>query len=199
MSLLIHSDAVGHRQCFNLVVGDIESSHTEFLLEPADLASHDEAQSCVEIRERLIEEQKGGRLRQRPAQRYPLLLSAGEFSWLPLQQLTNAEQFCDALHFCLDVTGRDLLELQWVRDVLSDGHVRIERVRLEDHSEISIFGWQMRDRLSVEADTSRGRSVDTCNHQQCCRLPTSARAQKGDEFPARDIQGDIGDAVYVTP
>ena len=73
-----HGDDVGHRQRFDLIVGDVESRDAQAALQLAQLEAHALAQFGIEITERLVQEQHLRLAHQRAGQREPLLLPAGE-------------------------------------------------------------------------------------------------------------------------
>ena len=51
-------DAVAHRHRLDLVVRDVDRRHAEALLQGLDLAAHVDAQLRVEVRERLVHEER---------------------------------------------------------------------------------------------------------------------------------------------
>ena len=73
-----HHDVVGDRQRLVLVVRDEHGGDAEPLLHRADLVAHPAAQTLVEVAQRLVEQQHLRLADQRPGQRDPLLLAAGE-------------------------------------------------------------------------------------------------------------------------
>ena len=80
-----HGDAVAHRHGFDLVVRDVDSGHAEPLLQAADLGPHLHAQLRVEVRERLVHQERLGLANDRPSHRHPLALAAGERPGLRLR------------------------------------------------------------------------------------------------------------------
>ena len=73
-----HRDGVGHRHGLLLVVGHVHEGDADVGLDALQLDLHLAAQLEVEGAERLVEEQHLGPVDQRPGQRDPLLLAAGE-------------------------------------------------------------------------------------------------------------------------
>ena len=67
---------VGDAQCFLLVVGHVDCRQAELLADPADLATHLDAELGVEIGERLVEHQAARSNHQRSGQGDALLLAA---------------------------------------------------------------------------------------------------------------------------
>ena len=58
-------------------MGDVDDGHPEILLQRADLLAHRPAQTGIEVRERLVEQQDIRLEHQRARHRDPLLLAAG--------------------------------------------------------------------------------------------------------------------------
>ena len=59
-ALLEHGDAVAHRHRLDLVVRDVDRGHAEVRLDPGDLGPHLDAQLRVEVRQRLVHEERAG-------------------------------------------------------------------------------------------------------------------------------------------
>jgi len=59
-------------------VGDVHEGDAEVVLEALELAAHAQAQELVERRQRLVEEEDARTGDQRPGERHPLLLAAGQ-------------------------------------------------------------------------------------------------------------------------
>ena len=77
-SLVHHGDPVGRHHRLRLVVRDVHGGHAELVVEPPDLVAHLLAQVCVQVGQRLVEEQHGGLHHDGPGQRHALLLAARE-------------------------------------------------------------------------------------------------------------------------
>ena len=71
-----HRDAVAHRHRLGLVVRDVEGRGAELLVQPRDVGAHLHAQLGVEVRQRLVHQERGGLAHDRAAQRDPLALAA---------------------------------------------------------------------------------------------------------------------------
>ena len=87
-----HADPVGDRQRLGLVVGDEHGGDAELELDPADLLAQLHPHLGVQRRERLVEQQHLRRDRQRPGQRHPLLLAAGELVRVPVAAVGEADE-----------------------------------------------------------------------------------------------------------
>ena len=91
----------------------------------------------VEIRERLVEEKDLGPPHQRPGQRHPLPLAAGEAVRFAVEQLREAEQFRRPSDAAGDFGLGHPAAAQAEGDVAAYALVRIHRVVLEDHRHVA--------------------------------------------------------------
>ena len=84
---LVHDrDPVGHRQRLFLIVRHVDERRLRLLLDVLQLELHLLAQLQVERAERLVEQQGGGTVDQRPREGNALLLAARELARLALVQ-----------------------------------------------------------------------------------------------------------------
>ena len=76
---VIHDDnRIGHRQRFFLIMGDINESDPDFLLDPFQLVLHVLPETQVERAERFVQKKDFWPVDQGPCNCDPLLLAAGE-------------------------------------------------------------------------------------------------------------------------
>ena len=73
-----HGDPVAHGERLVLVVGDEDERDPDLALDPLELELHRLAELEVERREGLVEQERARHVDQRPRQRHPLLLPAGQ-------------------------------------------------------------------------------------------------------------------------
>ena len=114
-------DAIAHRHGLDLVVRDVDRGRAEVALECADLGSHLDAQLRVEVRQRLVHQERLGLADDRPAHRDALALPAGQRTRLLVEQLLETQDLGGVLDPPVDLPLVDLPELQPERDVLPDG------------------------------------------------------------------------------
>ena len=91
LALAHDGDAVAHRHRLDLVVRDVDRRHAEVALEAGDLGAHLHAQLRVEVRERLVHQERRRLAHDRAAHRDPLALAARERARLALQERLEAE------------------------------------------------------------------------------------------------------------
>src|SRR5262249_29596131 len=84
-------------------------------------------------------------------------------------------------------------DAQWVADVLSDGHVRVECVTLKDHSQIAVLCRNVVDTFSIDEDIARGDALQSGEHSQCGRLPTTGWTKQNDKLAIAYLERQIID------
>ena len=94
----ITRDAVAHRHRLDLVVGDADRGHAEPALDPADGGAGLAAQLGVEVRHRLVEQQQPRRPDDRPTERRPLALAAGQLRRTAIEHVGDVQQLGDVAH-----------------------------------------------------------------------------------------------------
>ncbi|MNL84865.1 hypothetical protein D3C87_2129770 [compost metagenome] len=71
---------------------DIDGGKAQLGLEQLQFGTHALAQICVEVGQRLIEQDQTRLMHQRPGQRHALLLTAAEGGGRPVAQLAQSHQ-----------------------------------------------------------------------------------------------------------
>ena len=92
-----------------------------------------------------------------------------------------------------DLGFRCLTKLQRERHVLKDRHVRIERVVLEDHRDVSVFRSDIVHPYIVDVEISIRDIFQTGDHTQCRRFAAAGRPDKHNEFIVCDLKVEIID------
>ena len=105
---LIDHDLVGDLEGLLLVVGHEDGGHVHLVVQPAQPVAQLLADLRVEGAERLVEQQHGRLDRQRPGQRHPLPLAAGELRGQPVGELREVHQLEQLLdrRFATSAFGR---------------------------------------------------------------------------------------------
>ncbi len=128
-------DPVRDRERLVLVVGHEHGRDADALLDLPDVLAHAHAQLRVEVRERLVEEQQLRLEHERSGERDALLLAAGDARrdscGRDACRPTSSSTCSPRAHPIF--RPRQFAQPQPERDVLEHGHVRPERVVLEDH------------------------------------------------------------------
>src|SRR5581483_3284684 len=156
-----------------------------------DLAAHLDTELRVEVRERLVHQERLRIANDRPAHRNPLPLAAREDARLALQELLEAEHARDPLDPWFDLGLRDLPHLQAECDVVVHRHLRVERVVLEHHCDVALRRRQLVDDGVADADRALGDLLEPSDHAQRRRLAAARRADEDDELAVVDLEVQI--------
>ena len=140
-----HADPVAQRHRLDLVVGHVDGGDAEPLVQLVERRPHGHAQLGVQVGQRLVH-QEGLRLADDgPAHRDPLPLAAGQRGRLALEVRLQAEHLGGLVDPALDLVLGRLAQLQAEREVLLDGHVRVQGVVLEHHRDVPVLRRQVVD------------------------------------------------------
>ena len=134
---------------------------------------------------------------ERPRERHPLLLSAGELRGSPLRELAHL----DELESPADAVGglglRRLLVLQAERDVLLHVQVREQRVVLEDRVDVALVRRGLGHVLTIEEDLAFRRTLEASDHPEGRGLPTTGRTEHREELARWHLQVDARDGREI--
>ncbi len=117
---------------------------------------------------------------------HALTLAAGELLGLAIEVLLEVEDARRLLDLLRALVLGHLLLLQREADVLGHGHVRIERVALEDHGHVAVLGLDQRDVAVADADGALVTGFQPGEHAQGGRLAGAGRADEHEELPVVD-------------
>ena len=81
-----------------------------------------------------------------------------------------------------DFLFRSLTQFQTERHVVKHGHVRIKRVVLEHHRDVSVFGCDIVDQFISDEKFAFGNFLKTRDHAQGCGLTATGRANENKEL-----------------
>ena len=114
--------------------------------------------------------------------------SATRWRWPPeswrgmrLEQVIDLEQLCDPLDLVGALGLGDPAHAQRVADVVADGLVRIQRVALEDHRDVTVLRLEHGDVTLADEDAPLGRRLEAGEHAQRGGLAAARRAEHGQE------------------
>src|SRR5262249_38560912 len=152
-ALVHHYHAITHDQGLGLIVGDVDRGDAHFLLQPHQFDPHLLAQLGVKIRKRLVEQHHLGLIHNRARDRDTLALSAGELGSVAIGKVGKAHKL-EHPHCSLpDDRNRRTPDAQPIGDIVEYGHVWPQRVTLENHSDVAVFGITINSR-STDATVS---------------------------------------------
>jgi hypothetical protein len=159
-------DTLAERHRLDLVVRDVDRRDAELLVQPRERRPHRNAELRVEVRQRLVHQERDGIAHHGPADRDALALPARERGRLAVEQLVEPECPRGFTHALPTLGLRRLAQLQAEREILLDGHVRVERVVLEDHRDVALLRPQLRHVLTADQDRALGCLLETGDQAQ---------------------------------
>ena len=167
-------------------------------MELADLGAHLHPHFGVEVGQRLIEQEHDRLAHDGPPHRHALPFPAGELLGLALQERFDPQNLRRLPDAGGDLATRKAPQLQAEGHVLKDGHVGIERVVLEDHRDIAVFGRHQIDELVADPHLSGGDILQSGDHAQEGGFPAPGGAHDHEEFAALHPESRLLDRDDVT-
>ena len=192
-----HDHSVCKRHGFDLVVRDVEARRLEALMELLDLKARLHAKLRVEVRERFVEEEDRGFAHDGAAHRDALALTARELTGTALEKVPEFEHLRRLFDAAADFLLRNAADLEAVRHVVKDRHVRIERVVLKDHRAVAVLGFEVVDDPVADREFPGGDRFEPRDHAQKGRLAAARGADDHDEFAVLDVERDAVDDLDV--
>ena len=186
-------DAVGQRHRLDLVVGDVDDGGRDLGVQLLDLGAHLGAQLGVEVGERLVEEEDVGVAHDGAAHGDALALAAGELRGAAVHERLEAEDGGGLGDAGVDLGLRAAGDLEREAEVLAHGHVRVERVGLEDHGDVARARRQVVDHPAADADLAAGDLLEPRDHAQRRGLAAAGGADQRDELAVGDLEVDAVD------
>ena len=143
--------------------------------------------------DRLVKQQHRRLEHERPGQRHPLLLAAGELAGTALGERAQL----DELERLVDLAGQaclaQLAVAQAERDVIEHGQEREQRVALEDGVDVALVRRSAGNVHVVKQDPAGGRLLEPGDQPQRGGLPAAGRAEQGEELAAGNREVDLVD------
>ena len=186
-----HGDPVAHRHRLDLVVGHVDGGDVQRVLDLGDLGAHLHAQLGVEVRQRLVHQERLRLAHDRPAHRHPLALAARQLTGSPIEVLGELEDPGRLLDALVDLGLGHLLQLEREGDVVAHREVRVQRVRLEHHRDVAVLGLEVVDDLVADAQLTRRDRLQPGDHPQRGRLATARRADEHEELAVGHVEREL--------
>ena len=178
-------------------MGHIDGRVAVLIVQAAHFEAHFLAQIGVEIRQRLVEQQRLRLHDQRAGERHPLLLAAREFARIALGKLAEANRREKIRHAPLDRAALHLAKAQAIGDVFGDRHMRPQRVALEDHRHVAPLRRHRSLRRGHDAAADEDfprRGFDEARDQPERRgLAATGRAKQANQHAVLDLERNIVD------
>ena len=132
----------------------------------------------------------------RAAHRDALALAAGEVRRLALEVLLEVEDRRAASSTLRSISAcGGLGELEREAHVVAHGHVRVQRVVLEDHRDVAVARREVVDALAADQQVALGDLLEAGDHPQRGRLAAAGRADEDHELAVADAQVDVLDRL----
>ena len=172
--------------------------NTDCVLYLLDDCAHLHTQLGVKVGQRLIHQQHVRLYHKRARKRNALLLTAGEPVRHTVGILPDMHKLHKLVSFPLDILFCLLAVFQAESDVIPYAQVRKNRIVLEYHADIAL-GWRyIIDSFVIEVKITAFNAVESRDHSQKSRLPTSRWTKKGEKFTLLDVQRQIRNDCIVT-
>ena len=95
-------------------------------------------------------------------------------------------------HAPVDLVLVHLAQLQPEGEVVVDGHVRVERVVLEDHRDVAVLRLHVVHDLVADAQRALADVLEPRHHPQGGRLAAAGRADEDHELAVLDGEVEVG-------
>ncbi len=158
---------VTQRHRLGLVVGDVHRRRTQPALQPRDLGAHLHPQLGVQVRQRLVHEKSFGLAHNCATHRDALALAAGKLRRFTVQKIGQVKDFRGLFDFRRDLRLLHLRQRQREGDVLPHAHMRVQRIGLENHCDVAVFGRFVVDPFTADQQISRRDALQPGDHVQC--------------------------------
>jgi len=83
--------------------------------------------------------------------------------------------------------------LEAVAEVLAHGHVRVERVRLEDHGDVAILGCEPRHVAVPDRDAAGAHVLEPGDHPQQSGLAAARGPDEHEKLAVGDLERNVVD------
>jgi len=181
------------RHCLDLIVRHVDRRDAELLVELRKGGAHADPELRIEVRERLVHEERLRLAHDRAPHRDPLALATRQLGGLALEEIREPEELRDLVHPRADLGFRHAPHLQSVAEVLAHAHVRIERVALEDHRDVSVPRRQVGNVAPADLDLPCRDLLEAGDRAEQRRLSAPGWADERDELAVRNVERDVVD------
>src|SRR5215469_6090738 len=189
VAVMHYDNLVRHGHRFNLVVRDVDRCGFQSLVQFFDFCAHLHAQFGVEIGQGLVEQKDLRITHDGAAHGDALALPAGKLTRITPEQLRQTENRCCSIDTLVDFAFWRTAQFHGERHVGGDSHVRVERVVLEHHGDVTFFRRHVVDDAVADADFARSDIFQAGDHTQQGRFAAAGWADQHNELaiPYRDV------------
>ena len=192
-------DAVGEAEGLGLVVGDVHDGGADAVEERGQLGDESVPEAPVERSERLVQQQQARCGGQRPGQRHPLLLAAGELGHGPAFPSGEADELEDLLHPSGPTLRVRALHAQPELDVLANVAVGEQGVVLEHEPDAPSVRRQVGHVGPADKDTTGTGALEAGHATQHGGLPAPRGTKQRHDLTGRHLERHVVDRrTFVT-
>ena len=174
-------------------MGNIDKGCFDFLMQLCDFRAHLGTQLCVQIGERLVQKEHFRGSQDGASQRNALSLTAGKVLGLSLQIFFQFQYFRRPKNLFVDLGLRNMTQAQTKRKILINGHVRIQRIVLENHRNIPVFRLYMIGEGISDIDLACSNILQPSDHAKRRRFAATGGTDKHDELLVFDFHVEVVD------
>ena len=172
-------------------MGHVQPGDAHLLEQAAEVEGEAVVQLAVERAERLVQQEQAGRRGERPGQRHPLRLAAGQRCHAAALEAREPDQVEQLGHPPPDLGLGSPGHGQPEADVAGDVAVGEQLVVLEDQPEAPAVGGDGPQVLAVPRHAAAVGDEEAGDHPQQRALARPARAEQADHLPGTDGQADL--------
>jgi hypothetical protein len=169
-------------------VGDVNHRRAKLSVQSRNLPPHLHTELGIEIRERFIEQENLRLAHDCPSDSDALPLAAGHLSRRSIKQLLDSEYCSSLTDACIYLALAKSTELEREGEVLVRCHVRVQRIVLENHGDVTIFRREVIHHASTDEQLAGRNRLESSDHPQGGALPASGRANEYYELAVRDLE-----------
>src|SRR6185312_11027248 len=181
-------DARGHRHRLLLVMRHVHERGSDVPMDLSKLDLQPMPQLQVECAERLVEQEHSRPVDERPRYCDSLLLPARELAWDSVTERFEPDELERLLDPSARLGRRDTGHLETEADVVAHGHVREQRVRLEDGVDAPPVRRQRLDALVADPDLAGRRVHEAADQVERRRLAAPGRTEQAEELALADLE-----------
>ena len=193
---VIHDyDPISQGHGFHLVMRHIHGGCIHRLMHLLDFGAHLHAQLGVQVGKRFVKQEDFGVAHNGAAHGNTLALPARKRLGLALQQRRDVQNACGFLHAAINFRLREFPKHQAEGHIVVNAHVRIKRVILEHHGNVTIPRWDVIHQCAANGDIARGDFLQPSNHAERGGFAAARRPDQDDEFVVGDFKVNAFDCL----
>ena len=144
----------------------VNDGGAQALVQAFDLSSHISAQLCIQVGQRLVKQEDLGLAHDGSTDGHTLPLTTGQGGWLSIEQWPDLEQLCGVAHPFADLGLWRAAQPQTEFHVLPHRLVRVKRIVLKHHGNVSLSCRQVIDPDATNGYLALADRFKTRHHAQ---------------------------------